>query len=259
MRAIRPAVHPSGVSIEVTELPGGHEFRGHRHRLPHVCLLLDGRFEEQVAGDSMTCTAGAVRISKAGTAHAIRIGSEGAVFAVMELQPDRFPAGDRIWSVLEGNTFRRDRTASSIAHELHRKSQEETLGSALATESLMHELLARADVGAEEHAPEWLDQARRTLQLLFRRPLSGDSLARTAGVHRVHLARSFHRYYGVTPGQFLRTTRLHNALAALAESNLSIAEVALESGFADQSHLTRVFGRRFGVSPARYRRQVQRP
>ena len=89
--------------------------------------------------------------------------------------------------------------------------------------------------------------------------MNGESLARTAGVHRVHLSRSFHRYYGVTPGEFLRTTRLHYALGALAESNLSIAEIALESGFADQSHLTRVFGRRFGVSPARYRRQLQRP
>ncbi|TDI11843.1 MAG: AraC family transcriptional regulator, partial [Acidobacteria bacterium] len=166
-----------------------------------------------------------------------------------------------IWSVLEGNTFRRDRAASSIAHDLHRKSQEGTLRSALATESLMHELLARAAVGAEEPtaAPEWLDHARRTLQLSFQRQLNGDSLARTAGVHRVHLWRSFHRYYGVTPGKFLRMKRLDYALAGLAESSLPIAEIALESGFADQSHLTRVFGRRFGVSPARYRRQLQRP
>jgi AraC family transcriptional regulator len=46
--------------------------------------------------------------------------------------------------------------------------------------------------------------------------------------------------------------RLEWAAARLSEER-SLAQIALEAGFADQSHFTRAFRRHFGVTPGRYR------
>ncbi|MBR9885880.1 MAG: helix-turn-helix transcriptional regulator, partial [Oceanospirillales bacterium] len=62
---------------------------------------------------------------------------------------------------------------------------------------------------------------------------------------------------GLTPQQYVTERRLHAAATALTHSDMSISELAVRFGFANQSNLTRAFTRRFGTSPARYRRTHQ--
>jgi AraC family transcriptional regulator len=78
-------------------------------------------------------------------------------------------------------------------------------------------------------------------------------LADAVGVHRIHLARSFRREYGVTLGEYARSLRLEWATAQLAQDETSLAEIATRAGFADQSHFTRAFRAHTGVTPGRYR------
>ena len=83
-------------------------------------------------------------------------------------------------------------------------------------------------------------------------------LARPAGVHPAHLARSFRRWYGCTPGHYLRRRRLEEAARLLATTDRPVVEIALGLGFYDQAHLTRRFRRPHGLSPARFRRACRR-
>jgi len=73
----------------------------------------------------------------------------------------------------------------------------------------------------------------------------------------VHLTRVFHQCYGVTPGQYVRALRLDWAAAQLAASAgspaPSLASLAQQAGFSDQSHFTRAFKRHTGHTPAQYR------
>jgi AraC family transcriptional regulator len=78
-------------------------------------------------------------------------------------------------------------------------------------------------------------------------------LAAVAGVDPAHLARSFRAHYGTTAGAYLRAIRVQRAAEALARSSATLAQIALDSGFADQSHVTRVFQRIHGVTPQRWR------
>jgi AraC family transcriptional regulator len=80
-------------------------------------------------------------------------------------------------------------------------------------------------------------------------------LAHEAGVHPVHLARMFRRYYGCTVGEYVRSVRVQQSQQDLLDSNEPIAEIAVKNGFADQSHFTRSFKSVTGVTPARYRLQ----
>ena len=51
----------------------------------------------------------------------------------------------------------------------------------------------------------------------------------------------------------MRRERLAHAQRLLKSTKLSLAHVAVESGFGDQSYLTRVFKRALNVTPAAYR------
>jgi len=47
--------------------------------------------------------------------------------------------------------------------------------------------------------------------------------------------------------------RVRRATDALAHSSAALSQIALDSGFADQSHFTRVFSAIYGLTPARWR------
>lgn len=62
------------------------------------------------------------------------------------------------------------------------------------------------------------------------------------------------RALGCVPGEYLVRRRLDAAEALLRDGTLPIAEVALATGYSDQSALTRRLKRRRGVTPAALRR-----
>jgi AraC-like DNA-binding protein len=71
-----------------------------------------------------------------------------------------------------------------------------------------------------------------------------------------HFSRAFRRTVGAAPHSWLLTHRIEVAKAKLRDRRLSLSDVALACGFADQSHLTRVFTRIVGVSPGAWRRAL---
>lgn len=81
-------------------------------------------------------------------------------------------------------------------------------------------------------------------------PLS--QLAATAGVAERHLLRAFGATMGCSPHQYLLARRVERAKARIAQG-WSLADAALDSGFADQSQLTRTFRQRTGTTPGRWR------
>jgi AraC family transcriptional regulator len=81
-------------------------------------------------------------------------------------------------------------------------------------------------------------------------------IAAEVGVHPVHLASTFRRYFHHTMGDYQRQLRVEFACRQLASGCASLGEIALAAGFADQSHFVRVFKRHLGITPGAYRKQV---
>lgn len=95
-------------------------------------------------------------------------------------------------------------------------------------------------------------KARQRLDDAPAEATSLQELATLTGLSRFQLVRSFAREVGVTPHAYLiqrRVSRVRQLLAAGA----TLADAALQAGFADQSHMNRAFVRQFGVTPGRYR------
>ena len=85
------------------------------------------------------------------------------------------------------------------------------------------------------------------------RPLSLHELAAGACISTGYLSRVFRRHYGIGPVAALELLRLARAATLLARSNLSVAAVAHDCGFANPYHFSRRFHRIYGQPPARYR------
>jgi AraC family transcriptional regulator len=70
----------------------------------------------------------------------------------------------------------------------------------------------------------------------------------------VRLARAFRRAYGESPGGYVRRERVRAACERLATGEVSLAALAAELGFSDQSPFTRVFRSQVGVTPGAWQR-----
>jgi AraC family transcriptional regulator len=95
---------------------------------------------------------------------------------------------------------------------------------------------------------------------MIREKLDGDirlpELAHECGLSVSHFTRAFRRSFGMSPYRWLLERRIDYAKALLATSDLPIANIALQSGFSDQTAFTRAFGRIVGDSPGRWKRAV---
>ena len=81
------------------------------------------------------------------------------------------------------------------------------------------------------------------------------SLKKLAGIAELspyHFTRVFAREMGLPPHAYQVKLRLERA-KELIESGMAISDIAIETGFTDQSHLTRHFKKRFGTLPSRYK------
>ena len=74
-------------------------------------------------------------------------------------------------------------------------------------------------------------------------------LSAIAQLSPYHFLRLFKQRMGITPHQYILQHRIQKAKHLLKHSNLSIAEIAMRTGFCDQSHLTRCFKHIVGITP----------
>lgn len=83
--------------------------------------------------------------------------------------------------------------------------------------------------------------------------LTLDELAAEAGMSRYHFVRAFSRSVGMTPHAWQLDRRIERG-RELLNQGMSLADAALQLGFADQSHFQRAFKQRVAATPGEYRR-----
>lgn len=83
--------------------------------------------------------------------------------------------------------------------------------------------------------------------------ISIEDISNKICVSSFHMIRQFKKEVGLTPHQFQIQCRIRKAQKMLL-SDRTIAEVALETGFCDQSHFVRCFKKIVGMTPASYQK-----
>lgn len=224
----------------------------HAHNYPQLTMVLRGGYWEQRAGTTMACEVGAALFRPAGDSHSNRFASEGAVCLNLLFRGEEFrratetPASPR--RLMPSAAVYRIRREIQINDDLSPLVLEEVATVLYAT------LFERKGFRLDSSAPAWLEGIRELVQDTFLSPPSLDQLAAQAGRHPVHVAKTFHRHYGTTIGEFIRQRRLEVACYHLATTEIPVSVIAHESGFADHSHLSRTMRRLLGVQPSGFRK-----
>lgn len=256
----------AGLVLSESHYPAGLSQPRHAHEPASFSLVLRGGYDERIGRrHNFNCQPATLVFRPPDETHSVAFADSPVTIFRLDLSARwldglreagadapgaaLFAAGPPLWAAVR---LRREFAAADQFSEL-------------AAESLMLELLAATtgalalrDEGrrrrdASKRPPRWLERAREMLREEPHEAPSVAQVARAVGVHPVHLAHEFRRFYGTGAGEYARRTRVALACRLLARTRLPLSQVAALSGFYDQSHLTNSFRRATGVTPAQYR------
>lgn len=229
----------------------------HSHELAFFALLLDGLYGERYGRRQNQYGPLSLMFRPAGIPHQDEIGPRGVRLYEIEIRPTWQKRLDDCSTTLE--TPRDDIGGGPLLWlgvKLFREVQTSSVLDDLNVESLLAEMLSfapRASQHESRRPPGWLSRVLDKLRTEHCRRLTLDELAREAGVHPVHLSRTFRRCVGEGIGEHVHRLRVRTACERMLDPYASLAEVSFAAGFADQSHFTRSFRRITGMTPAAFR------
>ncbi len=88
-------------------------------------------------------------------------------------------------------------------------------------------------------------------------PISMKEMAKQAGVSATSFNTRFREILRMTPSEYVLSRRIEHARRLLLQTSKSLADIAFELGFTDQSHFTKRFRRVTGLTPKDYRRRFR--
>jgi AraC family transcriptional regulator len=197
----------------------------------------------------------------AGEMHANVFGSHGAGVFITAVDPGWI--GNRL-EIVNADADR-PRIAPpgylrSLALKMYEEFKSPDTLSDLIVEGAFLELLGRwfrEGCRQPSDAPAWMRRVKALLQDSFRDPVSLNDVAQVAGVHPSHVAREFHRLYGMTVGDYLRKLRVEFVAQRLVRPHKdtpSLTDLALCAGFSSHAHMASMFKRATGMTPTEYRK-----
>jgi AraC family transcriptional regulator len=228
----------------------------HEHELPHFCFVLQGEYEETLGLRNIARRGpSSLLYLPAGFPHEEHHFARGRHFMIevdaahvemiechvespLRLPPDEpvlfaHKAYQEYLRPQSDSGFILDGFALVLFGYLHRE----------------HRLLSGAQ-------PAWVKRAKRMLDEEYAIQWSLADLAEAVGIDPHLLSTSFARWFGTTPGEYLRLRRMRLACQMIANGK-PLSEVSLAIGFGDQAHFTRMFRNYLGITPLDYCRVVR--
>jgi len=149
------------------------------------------------------------------------------------------------------------RCAELLAEECQEPSSGDRLYSESLTTALTAALFTRrnAQIQRANGLSRW--QLRRAMEYLeanMTQDISLDEMAKLVGLSQSQFARSFKISTGMPPYKWALDARIKRAQELLLLGKESIAFIAFQTGFADQSHFTKTFRRATGATPKDWQR-----
>jgi AraC family transcriptional regulator len=241
----------------VSELlhPARTRLPSHQHEHAYICMLSAGTYRERWGRRKILYEPFTTVVHPEGFCHQDEIGPSGGGFLMVEI-----PSADFAKAGLPApRDVRIDVCHGALSRAAIRLFVAHRLGDPLDTPlvELMGETAAPPGL-TEKVRPQWLARVTAMLRESCSEPLTLQSLAAIAGVHPVHVSRTFERFEGCAVSERLRSLRVQKAMREIADGHSTLAEAAVAAGFADQSHMTRVFQGTLRMTPGRFRSVAHR-
>lgn len=238
-----------GLTFSEVTYPADYWMSAHVHSQSQLVLVLSGAIEHHAGRER----------------HCMTVKSGGYV-PLDEKHSDLFLGDVRTFQIGIGKSWKGlspDSCASQTFHQKHLSARlmtsafREFKSPDIYTPSMLEALTVELFVSLHrqpdhmdqaEH-PLWLERARDLLHEEYSETLRLHDIALEVGVHPAHLSRAFRRRFGHSVGEYVRRLRIAKARHLLEDSEMSMGEVAIATGFADQGHFTRTFKKYTGLTP----------
>jgi AraC family transcriptional regulator len=247
----------SGFKLTETAYDAGLQIPAHSHDFAYFCFVLRGDFNERCERQTRACSPFSLIFHPPQETHSDEFYTAAKCFNLQ--LSDSFLERTVQYPALTETPGNFGRGLSrQIAAKIYKEFRYTDELSPLVVEGLMFELLGEtlrcSKNNPKANPPVWLNQIVELLHDRFQENLSLNEIAATVGVHETHLAREFKKYHRLTVGDYLRRLRIEYACREISASDIALSEIALSSGFADQSHFTKTFSQVMKMSPAVYRK-----
>ena len=249
-----------GFLLTETLYASGFQAPPHSHELGYFFTVLDGSYTESLGNSTKDYPCYALGYRPAGLVHAHSSGRGGRCFNIHPIAEERFHEfGKSLRAPIELHGALLPWLLTRLYGEFARPED----ASRLAMEGLALEILAEAtrpsSSALTRRPPRWLEEARELLHDRFTESFTAEEVAQYVGMNPAYLCRAFREQYRCTIGEYVRRLRVESACRRLvANAETSLAEIALDAGFVDQSHFTKSFKRLTGMTPARFRAASRR-
>lgn len=251
------ALTAQGFRFTEKAYPTNLQIPKHSHELSHFCFVLSGNYREQIERKFDERNPTNLVYYPPDVSHAEKHHTNGKHFLV-EIDAGSLDRVRDYGANLNEPLMMFNHESLWLAARMYREFCERDVFSILALESITTELLiltSRQQLRkSERKRPLWLEKTKEVLRENYSETLSLNELANFVGVHPTHLARVFRQFENCTIGDYIRQIRIENARQMMISTRESLVEIALSTGFADQTHFTRTFKNVTGMTPAEFRR-----
>jgi len=107
-----------------------------------------------------------------------------------------------------------------------------------------------------DEIPDWLQELSKTMRYPENFVGGIDKMVALSGKSREHICRSYKKHLGQTPSEFINDIKLNYAANLLLNSNMSVLDISLESGFENLAWFYELFKKKFHQTPKTFRNKT---
>lgn len=272
-----------GFTFRIQKCPLTHEYFVHSHDFSELVVILQGSAVHIIEGREYPVTAGQVFLIHSGVSHGYK-NVDGIEYINVMFQPEqllqlselRLLPGFQALFYIEP-FYRKEMNFKGMLALNEAQLQEATrLLDLILTEyglqpqgyrlmirsyfTALVGLLSRyyqIGSGADDNKALRIGEAVTYIEEHFLQPITLQAMADKAYLSTRQFQRVFTRNYHTTPMDYVIRKRLDYSCTLLRHPNLSISQVALESGFRDQNYYARQFRKVYNCTPSEYREKLQ--
>ncbi|WP_181908970.1 AraC family transcriptional regulator [Paenibacillus sp. VMFN-D1] len=272
-----------GFTFRIQKCPLTHEYFVHSHDFSELVVILQGSAVHIIEGREYPVTAGQVFLIHSGISHGYK-NVDGIEYINVMFQPEqllqlselRLLPGFQALFYIEP-FYRKEMNFKGMLALNEAQLQEATrLLDLILTEYELqpqgYRLMIRSyftalvgllsryyqiGSGADDNKALRIGEAVTYIEEHFLQPITLQAMADKAYLSARQFQRVFTRNYHTTPMDYVIRKRLDYSCTLLRHPNLSISQVALESGFRDQNYYARQFRKVYSCTPSEYREKLQ--
>lgn len=233
----------------------GESLPNHLHNNAYITNVIRGSFSEKYDHKERQCCPNTVIYHPPYEKHSDKFYEDGFLFNI-EIEKSYFEDLLNQYPTLDIPADCSYNKISALFNKIYYESINNDDFSEITISGLLEEIFSlinkNNNIPDISSYPYWLILVKEILHEERVSNISLEKISKEINIHPVHISRSFRKYFGITPGEYLRKLKAKNACIMIKEKKYPLSKVAVETGFYDQAHFTKIFKKIVGLTPLQY-------